>query len=513
MKKKLLLIALIMATMLVGVFAISASAAQAVDGIYYNFSGTNASVATDNKANCQLENVVIPEKVTYNGTEYTVTSIESKAFGSQNSKGGSATVKTVSIPATVTSIGSYAFGNCPEITTVICKATNIGERAFFDCNKLTTLKLENTVQIGAYAFTRVAITSVVLPATVTNSGTSAFKACNNLKKIVVLGSVLTTNTFESCTGITELVLTENIQPFGNALPNANSNIKFVTFYTGSNYEDVEKLSSSSRFTEAGNCDYKDYKPGTYSGNMIVYNCNLCVVAFDNVHTVDREKSNDCVELCAICGETTVKHVATKNMSFDIEYDNFGKAGTKISKCLNDGCSLNTTPATESTPALFDCLGYSVGPDGRSLKVGFMVNVEALEAYKEFYPSFVFGIVMANADTVASNDSFFVDGTLNSSAKGLVIPVDGLKYANLTADAMGFSAEIADSLELVVGIYAKDAENNVVKVCQYENADKYTTTKIYKDMTLNAITFNQVRVGHGYEALVPQPVVTPTKDEQ
>ena len=101
MKKKLLLIALIMATMLVGVFAISASAAQAIDGIYYNFSGTNASVATDNKANCQLENVVIPEKVTYNGTEYTVISIESKAFGSQNSKGGSATVKTVSIPATV----------------------------------------------------------------------------------------------------------------------------------------------------------------------------------------------------------------------------------------------------------------------------------------------------------------------------------------------------------------------------------------------------------------------------
>jgi hypothetical protein len=245
--------------------------------------------------------------------------------------------------------------------------------------------------------------------------------------------------------------------------------------------------------------------------MIVYNCNLCVVAFDDVHTTDEEKSNDCVELCAICGKTTVKHVATKNMSFDIEYDNFGKAGTKISKCLNDGCSLNTTPATESTPALFDCLGYSVGPDGRSLKVGFMVNVEALEAYKEFYPSFVFGIVMANADTVASNDSFFVDGTLNSSAKGLVIPVDELKYTNLTADAMGFNAEISDSLKLVVGIYANDAKHGV-KVCQYENADKYTITKTYNDMSLNAITFNQVRVGHGMAALVPQPAPAVLGDE-
>ena len=51
----------------------------------------------------------------------------------------------------------------------------------------------------------------------------------------------------------------------------------------------------------------------------------------------------------------------------------------------------------------------------------------------------------------------------------------------------------------------------MSVIQYVDANKYSTTKSYKDMTLNAITFNQVRVGHGMESLVPQPA--PSGDEQ
>ena len=49
---------------------------------------------------------------------------------------------------TVTSIGTYAFYGCAELTSAsFPAATFIGASAFFSCSKLTTLRLENTEQV------------------------------------------------------------------------------------------------------------------------------------------------------------------------------------------------------------------------------------------------------------------------------------------------------------------------------------------------------------------------------
>ena len=82
-----------------------------VDGIYYNFSGTQATVTylyQINTSNSQAYtgDVVIPSSVTYNGTTYSVTSIESSAFYLCSS------LTSVTIPNSVTSIGSSAFKDC-----------------------------------------------------------------------------------------------------------------------------------------------------------------------------------------------------------------------------------------------------------------------------------------------------------------------------------------------------------------------------------------------------------------
>ncbi len=188
-------------------------------------------------------------------------------------------------------------------------------------------------------------------------------------------------------------------------------------------------------------------------------------------------------------------------------DGFDKAGVVNTKCAR--CDEEQQGTVE---AIFEALGYSVGPDGYSLKAGFMVNTEALNAYKALYPSFTFGIVMANANTVVSTQGFFTNGTLNASAKGFMISIESLKYVSWNADVAGFTADNAGSLELVVGIYTNDGEGNV-SVIQYVDAEKYATTKTYADMSLNAITFNQVRVGHGMEALVPQSTLALTGDEE
>ena len=72
--------------------------------------------------------------------------------------------KNTIIPDSVTSIGSFAFWVCSELTSIVIpdSVTSIGDFAFWDCKGLT---------------------SIVIPDSVTSIGYSAFKGCSGLKEI------------------------------------------------------------------------------------------------------------------------------------------------------------------------------------------------------------------------------------------------------------------------------------------------------------------------------------------
>lgn len=80
-------------------------------------------------------NLVIPEKVTYEGVEYTVTEIGSKAFSYAEG------ITSVEIPSTVRSIGGFAFEYCKNLQTVILPSRQpaMGSGVFFDCPSITTV--------------------------------------------------------------------------------------------------------------------------------------------------------------------------------------------------------------------------------------------------------------------------------------------------------------------------------------------------------------------------------------
>ena len=65
----------------------------------------------------KLDNFVIPAKVEYNGVSYTVTAIDSSAFGSWD-------IETLGIPSTVTSIASNAFSSIKTINTDLAQPTD-----------------------------------------------------------------------------------------------------------------------------------------------------------------------------------------------------------------------------------------------------------------------------------------------------------------------------------------------------------------------------------------------------
>ncbi len=153
-----------------------------VDGIYYNFSGTEAIVTNQgpkttayNERYFYYGNVTIPSSVTYNGTTYSVTSIGEEAFYF------CVNLTSVTIPNGVTSIGRTAFGNCYELQNIEFpnSVNSIGESVFFNCTGLTNIIIPNGVtSIGDYAFYRcMAITSITIPNSVTNIGYHAFEGC------------------------------------------------------------------------------------------------------------------------------------------------------------------------------------------------------------------------------------------------------------------------------------------------------------------------------------------------
>ena len=129
-------------------FSISASAdVVKVDGIYYDISGTTATVTSGEKE--YSGNIVIPESITFENSIYSVTSIGDKAFSTCTG------LTSVTISNSVTSIGNDAFYGCTGLTsfTIPNSVTSIGNEAFASCSGLTSVTIPNSVtSIGYYAF-------------------------------------------------------------------------------------------------------------------------------------------------------------------------------------------------------------------------------------------------------------------------------------------------------------------------------------------------------------------------
>ena len=158
--------------------------AKPSEGLIYTSQGNGrcyvSAYYSSGVLNCIATNVIIPEVSPYGDT---VVGIQSHAFDGLN-------IRSISIPDTVTFIGSYAFRECRYLESIALpdSVKTIGERAFDQCEKLKNVELGSGLErIESYAFRYCeSLESITIPESTVGIGSYAFSMCEKLSSVILL---------------------------------------------------------------------------------------------------------------------------------------------------------------------------------------------------------------------------------------------------------------------------------------------------------------------------------------
>lgn len=126
---------------------------------------------------------------------------------------------TVTIPNGVKDLWNFAFYNLRELTSVAIPdtVTTIRAAVFSGCTGLTSVTIPSSVTfIGFDSFWRSGLTSVTIPDNVTSLGDSSFLGCTNLTSATI-GNGLTNiekKMFLGCIGLTSITIPNGITSIG-----------------------------------------------------------------------------------------------------------------------------------------------------------------------------------------------------------------------------------------------------------------------------------------------------------
>ena len=206
-----------------------------VNDIKYSVNTTTGEATCTGPTSSSLKknNVVILDKVSYNGTDYPVTSIGSSAFSSCSGLTG-----TLTIPNSVQSIGAWAFTNCSGFTGVYitdleawCKIDfgnthsnplYYAKNLYLNGEPIVNLVIpETSTEIKANTFCNAENIngSLTIGENVRSIGSYAFFGCTGLSGALTIPNSVTTidrSAFSGCSGFDgSLTIGENVQSIGS----------------------------------------------------------------------------------------------------------------------------------------------------------------------------------------------------------------------------------------------------------------------------------------------------------
>ena len=163
---------------------------------YYPLSDKTWAIAVGN--NRFLKKLTVPKR--YQGRM--VTQIIDSGFKDCTS------LKEISIPDSVASIGRNAFSGCSALSSIAIPEgiTSIEDYTFSGCSALESIVIPDSVtSIGRSAFENCTfLTSIVIPDGVTKIKSNAFRGCTSLTSIVIPNGVteIGSDAFRGCTNLT-----------------------------------------------------------------------------------------------------------------------------------------------------------------------------------------------------------------------------------------------------------------------------------------------------------------------
>ena len=258
MKKQLLSLVLMMLPLVVSAITISTR----IDGICYNLDSKNktAQVAQWWSSGVKyVGDIVIPSTVVKREVEYTVTSIQSRAFLDCDE------LTSVTIPNTVTSIGSYIFEDCTNLASIVVEEGNptydsrencnalietANNRLITGCNGTTIPNSITTIEQEAFkGFT--GLTTIIIPDGVTTIKSDALRDCSGLT-FVYLGKGLVSIPeclFQGCDNLKTIEINNNALVSRQQTDNENGNLISIQWMLGNS--SVEEIILGEDVTSIG----------------------------------------------------------------------------------------------------------------------------------------------------------------------------------------------------------------------------------------------------------------------
>lgn len=182
---------------------------KTIDDITYRFNDDyTATVSYSPNASGDIE---IPTTVINGGIEYQVNSVDEGAFSKNTS------IRSVTIPKTITSLSSNVFKDCTNLENVILHdgITTIKSGAFAGCIMLQSISLPSALkEISGFLFDGcTSLKEIILPEGVTSLGSMAFRGCTGLTKFRIPSSVtyISNDVFNGCTGLEELRIPSTVK--------------------------------------------------------------------------------------------------------------------------------------------------------------------------------------------------------------------------------------------------------------------------------------------------------------
>ena len=333
-----------------------------INGIWYNLVNISKVKTAEVTRNPNLDlysgsywgDIVIPKTVTYEGLDYTVTSIGGHAFFVCHG------LNSIVIPTSVTTIGYEAFWHCDHMKSITiegsipkfdssafdreienliimdliawCNSTEANDfpykHIYYKDNEIKDLVIPNGVtRIPVDAFARSIMSSLTIPNSVTSIEAGAFALCSNLTSIAIPNSVTSigSSAFAGCSGLTSITIPNSVTSIGISAFSGCSGLTSIIVEEGNTIYDSRNNCNTIIETESNTlitgCKNTTIPNSVTSiGNGAFYNCSgLSSITIPNsVTSIEFSAFSNCPELTDVtCLAENVPY--TSSDAFDGSY--------------------------------------------------------------------------------------------------------------------------------------------------------------------------------------------------